>query len=152
MESQEYSITLIINLTRGYLMKKTLFITIALLVSGNAFATTDHYVLRDGNHVQHLKVTETKQEITVTADVDFEANANEKDKPACSASITDEAKRMDKDKLILKKHSESEATYCELKIHLSDTGAKIEQSKDCDNFATGICHFSSDGKELVKIK
>jgi hypothetical protein len=133
-------------------MKKTLFLTIALLVSGSAFATTEHYVLRDGNHVQHLKITETAKEIIVSADVNFEPNANEKDQPACSASITDEAKRMDKDKLILKKHSESEATYCELKIRVTETGAKIEQSKDCDNFATGICRFSSDGKELVKVK
>jgi hypothetical protein len=133
-------------------MKKTLFLTIAMLVSGSAFAATDHYILRDGNHVQHLKVTETNKEITVSADVDFEPNADEKDKHACSASISGEAKKMDKDKLILKKHSEVDASFCELKIHVSDTGAKIEQSKDCDNFAAGICHFSSDGKELVKIK
>jgi hypothetical protein len=133
-------------------MKKTLFLTIAMLVSGSAFAGTEHYVLRDGNHVQHLKVTETNKEINVSADVDFEPNADEKGKQACSASLSGEAKRMDKDKLIVKKHSESEATYCELKIHLTETGAKIEQSKDCDNFATGICHFSTDGKELVKVK
>ena len=133
-------------------MKKTLFLTIAMLVSGSAFATTEHYVLRDGNHVQHLKITETSKEITVSTDVDFEPNANEKDKNACSASLTDEAKRMDKDKLLVKKHSEVDASFCELKIHVSDTGARIEQSKDCDNFAVGICHFSSDGKELVKVK
>jgi hypothetical protein len=133
-------------------MKKTLFLTLAMLVSGTAFATTDHYVLRDGNHVHHLKVTETKQEITVSTDVDFEPNADEKGKNACSASLSDEAKRMDKDKLIVKKHSEIDSSFCELKIHLSETGAKIEQSKDCDNFAAGICHFSSDGKELVKVK
>ena len=133
-------------------MKKTLFLTIAMLVSGSAFAATEHYVLRDGNHVHHLKVTETTKEINVSADVDFEPNADEKGKHACSASLSGEAKRMDKDKLIVKKHSESEATYCELKIHLTETGAKIEQSKDCDNFATGICHFSTDGKELVKVK
>lgn len=133
-------------------MKKTLFLTLAMLVSGSAFATTDHYVLRDGSHVYHLKVTETNKEITVSTDVDFEPNADEKGKVACSASLSDEAKRMDKDKLIVKKHSEVDASFCELKIHLSDTGAKIEQSKNCDNFAAGICHFSSDGKELVKVK
>jgi hypothetical protein len=133
-------------------MKKTLFLTVAMLVSGSAFAATEHYILRDGNHVQHLKVTETTKEINVSADVDFEPNADEKGKHACSASLSGEAKRMDKDKLIVKKHSEVDASFCELKIHISDTGAKIEQSKDCDNFATGICHFSTDGKELVKIK
>jgi hypothetical protein len=133
-------------------MKKTLFLTIAMLISGGAFAGTEHYVLRDGNHVQHLKVTDKNGEVTVSADVDFEANANEKDRPACSASLTDEAKRVDKDNLTVKKHSEVDASFCELKINLTDTGAKIEQSKDCENFATGICHFSSDGKELVKVK
>jgi hypothetical protein len=133
-------------------MKKILFLTIAMLVSSSAFATTEHYVLRDGNHVQHLKVTETDKEITVSTDVDFEPNANEKDQQACSASLSDEAKRLDKDKLLVKKHSEVDASFCELKIHVSETGAKIEQSKDCDNFAAGICHFSSDGKELVKVK
>lgn len=133
-------------------MKKTLFITIAMLISGNAFATTDHYVLRDGNHVHHLKITEINKEFIVSADIDFEPNADEKGKRACSAAISGEAKTMDKDKLILKKHSESEASYCELNIHFSATGATVEQSKDCDNFATGICHFSSDGKELVKVK
>jgi hypothetical protein len=133
-------------------MKKTLFLTIAMLISGGAFAGTEHYVLRDGNHVQHLKVTDKNGEVTVSADVDFEANANEKDRPACSASLSDEAKRVDKDNLIVKKHSEVDASFCELKINLTDTGAKIEQSKDCDNFAAGICHFSSDGKELTKVK
>lgn len=133
-------------------MKKTLFLTIAMLISGGAFAGTEHYVLRDGNHVQHLKVTDKNGEVTISTDVDFEANANEKDRPACSASLTDEAKRVDKDNLLVKKHSEVDASFCELKINLTDTGAKIEQSKDCENFATGLCHFSSDGKELVKVK
>ncbi|MDO9214932.1 MAG: hypothetical protein Q8Q54_11845 [Methylococcales bacterium] len=133
-------------------MKKTLFLTIAMLISGGAFAGTEHYVLRDGNHVQHLKVTDKNGEVTISTDVDFEANANEKDRPACSASLTDEAKRVDKDNLLVKKHSEVDASFCELKINLTDTGAKIEQSKGCENFATGICHFSSDGKELVKVK
>jgi hypothetical protein len=132
-------------------MKKIIFLSIAMLVSSSVFAGTEHYVLRDGNHVHHLKITELNKEYAVSADIDFEANANEKDSPACSASISGEAKLV-KDKLILKKHSESEATYCELTIHVSETGAKVEQSKDCDNFVAGICHFSSDDKELVKVK
>ena len=52
----------------------------------------------------------------------------------------------------MKERAESEAAVCELKIHLTPNGAKVEQSKDCDNFSPGICHFSTDGKEMVKIK
>jgi hypothetical protein len=133
-------------------MKKSLFLTAALLVSGGAFAATDHYLLRDGNHVQHLKITTINDETTVSADVNFEANANEAGSKACSGEVSGEAKTVAANELVLKKHSESEATFCELKIHLSPEGAKIEQSKDCDNFAPGICRFSSEGKELVKIK
>ena len=133
-------------------MKKKLFLAVAMLVSGSTFAATDHYVLRDGNHVQHLKITKINDELIVSADVDFEPNADEKDAKACSADITGEAKSVSENELVMKKHSESEASYCELKIHLGPNGAKVEQSKDCDNFATGICRFSTDGKELVKIK
>ena len=130
-------------------MKKTLFF-IALFVSSAAFAGTEHYLLRDGNHVHHLKVTERDKEYTVEADVDFEPNADEKGR-ACSGEIEGDAK-LEKDKLIVKKHSETDATSCELIIQLTDTGAKIEQSKDCNHFAAGICHFNSDGKELLKVK
>ena len=133
-------------------MKKSLFLTAALLVSGSAFAATDHYLLRDGNHVQHLKITTINNETTVSADVNFEANANEAGSKPCSGEVSGEAKTVAANELVLKKHSESEATFCELKVHLSPEGAKIEQSKDCDNFAPGICRFSSEGKELVKIK
>ena len=132
-------------------MKKSLM-CLAMLISGSVFAATDHYMLRDGNHVHHLKITKLGDEYKVTADVDFEPNANEKDGKACSEEIVGEAKSAGKDKLTLKKHSEGEANYCTLDIQLSPTGAKVEQSKDCDNFAAGICHFGSDGKELVKIK
>jgi len=66
--------------------------------------------------------------------------------------VSGEAKTVAENELVMKKRSESEATFCELKVHLSPTGAKVEQSKDCDNFAPGICRFSTDGKELVKIK
>ena len=133
-------------------MKKSLFLIAAMLVSGGAFAATDHYVLRDGNHVQHLKISTINDEITVSADVDFEPNANEADAKFCSGEISGEAKSVSANELVMKKRSESEAAICELKIHLTPTGAKVEQSKDCDNFSPGICHFSSDAKELVKIK
>jgi len=133
-------------------MKKNLFLTIAMLISGNVFATTDHYVLRDGNYVRHLKVIKINDEYTVSTDVDFESTAKEAGSDRCSADISGEAKSTGKNELVMKKHSESEASYCELKIQLSPNGAKVEQSKDCDNFAVGKCHFSSDGKELIRIK
>lgn len=132
-------------------MKLTLF-CFALLLSGSVFAATDHYILREGNHVNHLKITKLGNEIDITADVDYEPNANEKDAKVCSAEIRGEAKSTGDNKIQLKKHSEGEATFCTLDITLSATGAKVEQSKDCDNFVTGICHFSTNGKELVKIK
>ena len=133
-------------------MKKSLFLAAAMLVSGGAFAATDHYVLRDGNHVQHLKITKINDAIIVSADVDFEPNANEVGSQPCSGEVSGEAKSVGENELVMKKHSQSEATYCELKVHLTPNGVKVEQSKHCDNFAAGICHFSSDGKELVKIK
>ena len=133
-------------------MKKSLFLTAAMLVSGGAFAAADHYVLRDGNHVQHLKITKINDEITVSADVDFEPNTNEAGSKACSGEVSGEAKSVAANELLMKKHSESEATSCELKIQLTPNGAKVEQSKDCDNFSPGICHFSTDGKEMVKVK
>lgn len=133
-------------------MKKKLFLTIALLISGNVFAATDHYMLRDGNYVRHLKITKINDEYAVSTDVDFESTANDAGSDRCSAAISGDAKSTGKNELVMKKHSESEASYCELKIQLSPNGAKVEQSKDCDNFTVGKCHFSSDGKELIKIK
>jgi hypothetical protein len=129
-------------------MKKKLILTIALLISGNVFAATDHYLLRDGNYVRHLKITNINDEYTVSTDVDFESTGSDR----CSAVISGDAKSTGKNELVMKKHSESEASYCELKIQLSPNGAKVEQSKDCDNFNVGKCRFSSDGKELIKIK
>ncbi len=132
-------------------MKTSLFI-FALLISSSVFAATDHYILREGNHVHHLKITQLGDEINVSTDVDFEPNADEKDKKACSAEISGEAKSAEKGKITLKKHSEEDASYCVLDITLTDNGAKVDQSENCKNFLTGICHFSSEGKELVKVK
>ncbi len=130
-------------------MKKSLFLTIALLVSGNVSAATDHYVLRDGDHVRHLKITKISDDYTVSANIDFESAA---DKTHCSETISGKAKSTGENELVMKKHSESEASFCELKIQLSPNGAKVEESKDCSTFTVGKCHFSSDGKELVKVK
>lgn len=133
-------------------MKKTVLLSALLLASTSAVAATDHYVLRDGSHVHHLKVTNVSNEVHISADVDFEPNASEKDAKPCSGEISGEAKTATATEIVFKKHSETEAGFCELKITLSPNGAKVEQSKDCENFAPGICHFDSDGKELIKVK
>ncbi|MCX7102583.1 MAG: hypothetical protein NTX38_14155 [Methylobacter sp.] len=132
-------------------MKKSLFIPLALLISGNALAATDHYVLRDGDYVRHLKVTKTGDDFTVSANVDYDAN-KDGNSTHCSESISGKAKSTGENQLVLKKHAESEASFCELKIQLSPTGAKIEESKDCDNFTVSQCHFATEGKELIKVK
>ena len=133
-------------------MKKSLFLAIALLISGNVFAATDHYVLRDGDYVRHLKITKINDDYTVSANVDFESTAKEAGSAHCSETISGKAKSTGENELVMKKHSESEASFCELKIKLSPNGAKVEESKDCGNFTVGKCHFSSDGKELIKVK
>lgn len=133
-------------------MKKSLFLAMAMLFSGSVLASADHYLLRDGNHIHHLKIANIDGEVTVAADVDFEPNADEANAHGCSAKISGVAKQVGDNEWVMKKHSESEANYCELKIHVTPTGATVEQSKDCDNFAAGICHFSSDGKEMIKFK
>ncbi len=132
-------------------MKKSLFLPLALLISGNALAATDHYVLRDGDFVRHLKVTKTSDDFTVSANVDYESSGKDRS-THCSEAISGKAKSTGENQLVLKKHSESEASFCELKIQLSPNGAKIEESKDCDNFTVSQCHFATDGKELIKVK
>ncbi len=132
-------------------MKKTVLLTLAMLISGNVLAATDHYALRDGSYFRHLKVTKINDDYTVTADVEYESNsAGASDH--CSANISGSAKSTGANELVLKKHSEVEASYCELKILLSPNGAKIEQAQDCGSFSFGKCSFSSEGKELLKIQ
>lgn len=133
-------------------MNKTLLFASLLAISAPSMAATDHYILRDGNHVQHLKITHVKDEINVSADVDFEPNANETGKHACSAEVSGEAKQTSTTELVMKKRIEGEARSCSIKIQLTNNGAVLEQSDDCHYYAAGICHFSSDGKELLKIK
>jgi hypothetical protein len=133
-------------------MKKSLFLAVAMLVSGSAFAATEHYLLRDGNHVYHLKITTLGDEISASTDVNFEPNSTEQGQAPCSAEVSGEAKKVGENELVLKRQIEGEARYCSVQIHLTPTGAKLEQSPDCSYYAAGICHFSSDGKELAKIK
>lgn len=133
-------------------MKKSLFWAAIILIPGAVFAGTDHYYLRDGNHVQHLKITQLNNEIHVSVDVNFEANADESGKRSCSAEISGKADFIKENELFMKIHSQGQANYCKLNIKLSGDTATIKQSEHCDNFARGICHFSTDGKELVKVK
>lgn len=84
-------------------MKKNLLPVIVLLFSSAAFAQTDHYFLRDGNHVRHLKISQIKDKMTVTADVDFEPNPDEEDGYPCAAEISGEAKKVAEDVVVLKK-------------------------------------------------
>lgn len=132
-------------------MKKNLFLAVAMLMSGSVFAATDHYLLRDGNHVHHMKITKLGDDINVSTDVDFEPNANEKGH-ACSAEVSGEAKMVAENELVMKKRIEHETNFCTLNIHLTPNGAKVEQSENCHYYAAGLCHFTSDGKELLKIK
>ncbi|NOT86517.1 MAG: hypothetical protein HOP02_17425 [Methylococcaceae bacterium] len=133
-------------------MKKNLLLPLLMLLSSVAFASTDHYILRDNSHVYHLKITKIADDIKVSADVDFEPNASETGKRACSADISGEAKSESENVLVMKRQMEGEAHFCTLKIQLNPTGAKLEQSKDCSYFAAGLCHFNTDGKELLKVK
>lgn len=133
-------------------MKKNLFLIIALLISSNTFAATDHYLLRDGNQVQHLKITKTGDNITVSADINYESDASATKHQTCTSEISGDAKMVAKDELVMNKHIEGEARTCSLKIHLTPNGAKIEQSEECNYFAVDLCRFNSNGKELLKVK
>ncbi len=133
-------------------MKKTMILALGLLFSTGAFAGADHYIRKDGNHVQHLKITKQGGKVDVLEDVDFEPAAGEKDKP-CSAEISGEAKVISETELHLKKQAMGEAHYCELAIHLSGDEARIDASPDCSRYFTGdFCRFGSEGKALIKVK
>ncbi len=135
-------------------MKKTLLLSAALMVCASAFAATDHYLRRDGGHVQHLKITRTGEETTVSMDVDFEptsAEAAQGIKP-CSVEIDGDAKELSENELVLKKQYTGEPHYCTLNVHLSDDEARVEQSEDCRYSLGTFCKFGSEGKSLTKIK
>jgi hypothetical protein len=135
------------------MMKKIALIALGTLLSTTAFASADHYVRKDGNHVQHLKITQQKGEVHVLVDVDFEPGANETNAKACSSEISGEATVVSANELTLKKQARGEAHYCQLKIHLDQDKAIIEETEDCIKyFAGGICRFDSEGKALNKIQ
>ena len=135
------------------MMKKIALFALGTLLSTTAFASADHYVRKDGNHVQHLKISQQKGEVNVLVDVDFEPGANETNAKACSAEISGEATVVSATELTLKKQARGEAHYCQLKIHLDQNQAIIEETEDCIKyFAGGICRFDSEGKALNKIQ
>jgi hypothetical protein len=137
----------------GNTMKRILLLSFTLLISSTVAATTEHYILREGNHVQHLKITKVGEEINVSMDVDFEPTGSaEEGRNSCSAQISGEAKAVSENEIVLKKQAEGEARYCTLTLKISNDGVNVEQSPDCNYFVAGICHFESDGRELVKVK
>ena len=83
-------------------MIKSMVFALGLLFSASALAGADHYIRKDGTHVQHLKITKQKGEVKVLLDVDFEPTGTETDKP-CSTEISGEAKVVSENELHLKK-------------------------------------------------
>ncbi|QSA97184.1 hypothetical protein [Methylococcus sp. EFPC2] len=133
-------------------MKKTMIFSLALLFSTSVFAGADHYVRKEGGHVQHLKITKQKGDVDVLVDVDFDPTGAETDRP-CSAQISGEAKVVSDTELTLKKQAQGEAHYCQLNIKLEGDEARIEESQDCARyFSGGFCRFGSEGKALKKIQ
>lgn len=133
-------------------MKKTLLIALGLMFSAGAFAGADHYIRKDGGHVQHLKISKQKGDVNVLVDVDFEPNEGETAKP-CSTEISGDAKVISDNELHLKKQAQGEPHYCELTILLNGDEAKILETPDCAKYFTGdFCRFDSEGKVLNKVK
>jgi len=134
-------------------MKKTMIMALGLLFSTGVLAGAEHYVRKDGGHVQHLKIIKHDGKVKVLVDVDFEPSEREAGEKSCSAEISGEAKVVSENELTLKRQAEGEAHYCELKIHLSGDEARIEQSADCARyFSGGFCRFDTEGKVLHRLK
>ncbi|MDF9391575.1 MULTISPECIES: hypothetical protein [Methylococcus] len=134
-------------------MKRLSSAVAGLLFSANVFAVAQHYVRQDGGHVQHMKINKVGDEISVEVDVDFEpVGSVDEGKRPCSHTISGNAEKIADNELVLKKQVESEARYCELKIHLKGDAAVIEQSKDCGYFLGTYCKFGSEGKPLLLVK
>ena len=134
-------------------MKNIFFALVTFLVSTSAMAATEHYIRKDGNHVQHLKITQVGNDLSGSMDVNFEPNgATEADRKPCEAEISGDAKKTGDNEITIKKQIEGETKHCALKVQLTTDGAKVEQSPECGYFVAGICHFDSEGKELTKIK
>lgn len=129
-------------------MNRTLLAALTVFMTSGAMAATDHYIRRDGNQVQHLKITRSGDDITVSMDVDAEP-AGQK---ACSAEVSGDAKTGSNNELVMRKQIEGEARHCALTIRLNGDAARVEQSPECDYFAAQSCRFDSNGKDLQKIR
>lgn len=135
-------------------MKKSILLIGAVVYASGAWAATDHYLRRDGGHVQHLKITRIGDEVRVSMDVDFEPTSAESDKGTkpCSVQVEGEAKFASPTELVLKKQIPEEAHYCSVNISLSDDEARTKQSEECKYFLANFCKFDSEGKPLVRMK
>ena len=135
-------------------MNKIIVAALALLTSTAVLADTQHYLRRDGNHVQHLKITRIGDDVDASMDVNFEANGSaEEGKKPCVAEVSGDAKTTGANEITLRKQIEGEARHCQLNITFTGDGAKVEQSPECGYYLGGsICHFDSEGKELTRVK
>ena len=135
-------------------MKRAMLLTCAVMATSHAYATTDHYLRRDGGHVQHLKITTIGDEIDAAMDVDFEPTPEEAARgfKPCSVDVEGEAKKIGDKVILLKKQIPGEAHYCSVEITLDGDAAKTKQSQECRYFLANFCKFDSEGKALLKIK
>lgn len=123
-----------------------------MMYSVTAMAGTDHYLLQDGHHVQHLRINKQAKEVHVSMDVDFEANGpDEENFKPCSHEIAGEARQVAENELIVKRQADGEAHYCQLHIKLNGDAATVEQSKDCDYFLGTFCRFDTQGQSLKRV-
>lgn len=135
-------------------MKKTVILGAAWFICSVANASTDHYVRRDGGHVQHLKITKIGDETKASMDVDFEPTALEGDKGVkpCTAEVEGEAKMVSETEFVFKEQIPEERRYCEVQVKLTGDEARTSQSKECEYFLAHFCRFDSEGKALMKVK
>ncbi|MCU0735227.1 MAG: hypothetical protein MUF20_06855 [Methylotetracoccus sp.] len=135
-------------------MKKAVILGLACVVCGAAFASTEHYVRRDGAHVQHLKITRIGDDIKAAMDVDFEPNAMEAERGVrpCAAEIEGEAKMISETELVFKEQIPGERRYCELRVQLNGDEARVSESRECGYFLANFCRFDSEGKVLLRFK
>jgi hypothetical protein len=135
-------------------MKRAMLLSFVVMATPHAYAATDHYLRRDGGHVQHLKITTIGEEINAAIDVDFEPNPEEAARgiKPCSVDVEGEAKKIGEKSILLKKQIPGEAHYCSVEIALEGDGAKTKQSEECRYFLANFCKFDSEGKSLLKIK
>lgn len=135
-------------------MKRAMILSVAVAAGSPAYAATDHYLRRDGGHVQHLKITTIGDEIDARIDVDFEPTPEEAARgiKPCSVDLQGEAKKTGNGILVLKRQIPAEARYCSVEITLEGDRAVTTQSEECRYFLANFCKFNSEGKPLLKIR